>query len=232
MINNKYGLFFKICQAIVRVFKPKYTAEINHKTDEPVVYISHHQNLFGPFTTLLWFPITLRCWILNVFLDKEDCYKQYADYTFSKRFGWHQFIANIAAWMVSRFVPPLLNSGKGIPVFRGSKKILKTFQISVTALEQGENVVIFPDVEYSDSSAEVKDLYDGFLYLEKYYYKKTGKHVNFVPLFVSRNMKKIVTAEPISFRDEEDFSSERKIVMEKIQDKLNELALACGDRHE
>lgn len=229
MKANFYGPFFSIARGMVRKIYPTYTPKVPEHIHEPVVYVSHHQNLFGPFVILLWFPKSLHTWMLHVFLDQDACFKQYVDYTFTKRFGWHKLLAKICAFPLSYFITTLLNSGKGIPVYRGTRKIMRTFDLSAEALSRGESIVIFPDIDYSSSSAGINELYDGFLYLEKYYYKETGKHVCFVPLYASKKKRLIIAEKEIYFQDGKDFNSERKTVLKKIQHNLNELAKKCGD---
>jgi 1-acyl-sn-glycerol-3-phosphate acyltransferase len=231
MISKFYGPFFSILQKCVGKIYPKYTTQIPDHIDGPVVFVSHHQNLFGPFVILLWFPKSLHAWMLHVFLDRQACFKQYVDYTFTKRFGWNKILAKLCAYPISYFITALLNSGKGIPVYRGSRKILETFHLSIDALNRGESIVLFPDIQYSDPSAATTQMYDGFLYLEKYYYKATGKHVLFVPLYASKRKHVIIADRQITFRDGEDFNTERKKVLGDIHDHLNELAKKCGDIH-
>lgn len=228
-----YGPLFTFCQRIVRVFFPKFTVERQKRpSGEPVVYVSHHQNLFGPFMTLLWYPEHIHCWMLHVFMERKACYNQYVNYTFTKRFGWPKFLAIPLAFLMALFIPRLLQSGKGIPVYRGSRKIIATIRESVEKLKACESIIIFPDIDYADSSAAVKKLYEGFLFLEKYYFQETGKHLAFVPLYVSKKKRKIIASEPLYFSGEKPFRVERKEIIEKIQDRLNELAVECGDHEE
>lgn len=208
---------------------PKYSVEIPANLDDPVVYISHHQNFFGPFITLLWFPKHLHAWILHVLLDQPTCYKHYSDFTFTKRFGWNKHLAKMLAFPLSFLITTFLNSGKGIPVYRGSRKIHHTFALSVAALRNRESIIIFPDIHYSDKSSRMKDMYDGFLLLEEHYYKATGKHVCFVPLYASKNKRLLISNKKIYFRDGEDFQTEKQFVYLKILDTLNHLADICGD---
>ncbi len=229
MADNFYGKGFKLIRGVVRAFYPSYSVNQADLPDAPVVYVSHHQNLFGPFVILLWFPQSLHTWMLHVFLDRNACFQQYADYTFSKRFGLNKLLAKALAMPISFFISKLLSSGKGIPVYRGSRKILHTFQQSVAALKNGESLIIFPDINYQDASASTNELYDGFLFLEKYYYKATGSHVCFVPLYASKTKKSIVAGSSVYFRDGEDFQTERKFVLGKIHENLNDLARQCGD---
>ena len=229
-MQNKYGIFFRFNRSLVRIAFPKYNVQLPETLNEPVVFVSHHQNLFGPFVMLNSFPETVRTWMLHDFLDQRACYKQYADFTFTERFGWNKYLAKLIALPISFFIPKLLKSGRGIPVYRGTREILQTFRTSVETLESGNPIAIFPDVDYSDTSSTVNELYDGFLYLEKYYFKKTGKHICFIPAYVSKNLKTIVAEQKIYFRDEADFKTERKVVLQKIQDNLNMLARKCGEQ--
>ncbi|MFJ5622776.1 glycerol acyltransferase [Peribacillus loiseleuriae] len=232
MKGNFYGTFFRFVQFIIRKMSPTYHVQIPNQISGPVAYISHHQNTFGPFVIMLWFPKSLHAWILHVFLNQTACYKQYAKYTFTKRIGMNKHLAKICALPLSYLITKLLHSGKGIPVYRGSRQIMQTFNQSVAALQKGEDIAIFPDIDYSDTSSRTNAMYEGFLYLEKYYYKITGQHVCFVPLYASKSKKVIIADPPIYFRDGEDFNKERKIVYQKIHDQLNLLAKNCGDLNE
>lgn len=223
-----YGIFFRICRRIVRTFYPKYSVQTPFNPG-PVVYITHHQNLFGPFILLLWFTECIHAWILHVFLDRKACYDQYVNYTFTKRYGWNRTLAVICAYFISSFVSKLLHSCQGIPVYRGSRQIVNTFKQSAEALSNGESIAIFPDTDYSDRSSEMKEMYEGFLSIEKYYFKTSGEHVCFVPLYVSKNKRKIIGDKQIYFRDGKSFKEEKQIVYEQILAELHRLAVECGD---
>lgn len=229
-MRNKYGKLFLFCRKIVRLFKRKYDVDLSRvNLDRPIVFVSHHQNLVGPFYVYLSFNKFVRVWMLHVFFDRKACYDHYKNYTFTKRFGWNRTIAGLAASVVSRFVTSLMQSGKGIPVYRGRRDILKTFQTSVQALKNRESIAIFPDIDYQDSGSEVKELYEGFLFIEKYYYRETGEHIHFVPLYASSNLRKIVAGDAIMFTGKESFRKESKTILKQIQNKLNQLAKECGD---
>lgn len=229
MAERFYGKLFRALRRLVRLVYPRYTAIGEEKKKGPVVYVMHHQNLFGPFIALVWFPKDLHAWILHVFLDRKKCYNQLVNYTLTKRMGLNRSLAKLVALPLSYLTTKILNSGKGIPVFRGSRKIIQTFEISLEALKKGESIVIFPDIDYKDNSPVMKEMYDGFLYLEKYYYKATGKHLCFMPLYVSRKKRMLVVDRPITFRDGRDFQEELKVVYQKIRSRLNRLARQCGD---
>lgn len=190
-MSNFYGPLFKFCRWVVSIFYRKYSVDKVGEFDGPVVYVSHHQNMHGPIVTLLSFPKHLHLWALHVFFDKKVCFKQYSEFTFTKRFGLPKLLAKMIAFPISRFIPKLVHSGKAIPVYRGSRSIMDTFKQTIHVLKRGESVIIFPNIDYSSSSANVGDLYDGFLFIEKYYNRETGKHICFVPLYASKKGKNL-----------------------------------------
>lgn len=234
MAGCGYGRLYRLLRAVVRLVSPRYqllrsASNRPEALSEPVVFVSRHHNLFGPWMTMLWFPGCFRVWVYHVFLEPQACYRHYVDYTFTKRFGWNKSWAKIVAWPISYGVSALLQSAACIPVYRGTKHIVSTFRETVRALQDGRHVFIFPDIEYQDESAQTGELYKGFLQLEKYVYRATGRHVGFVPVYVSRRQRAFLIGDPIRFRDGEDFQKERDVVYEKIRDGLNRLAARCGE---
>src|SRR5690625_1571465 len=127
-----YGTIFKITHLIARLFGfPKYLVKLPESDDEAVVYVSRHHNLFGPLVILNSFPFMVHTWILQDFFDRKACYDHYANYTFVKRFGWNKYLAKLVALPISFIIPMLIKSTRGIPVYRGTREIFKTFQESV-----------------------------------------------------------------------------------------------------
>ncbi|MDE1549445.1 lysophospholipid acyltransferase family protein [Jeotgalibaca caeni] len=225
-MTENYGLFYKTIRRLLRMVTPRFSVSNGHQMSdaEAVVYVSHHQNLFGPVSVLVWYPEYVQTWILGVFLKFETCYAQYVDYTFTKRLGWPRWIARVAAYPLAWFASTLTTSGKGIPVYRQSREVMQTMKQTVATLENGESILIFPDVYYDDTSPEVKEIYEGFLYIEKYYYRKTGQHIPFVPMYSDRENKEIRVGAPILFSGTEKFFVEKQQVAGNIQMALNELA--------
>ncbi|SHE31266.1 hypothetical protein SAMN02745249_00171 [Atopostipes suicloacalis DSM 15692] len=224
MKKRRYGLFFEIARALARVILPRFRFKDILITNEPAVYIAHHQNMIGPVSILVWIKYYFRTWVLSAFTSQKDCYEHYINYTFTKRYNWPSPIAKIVAWPLSYIVPWMMKSARAIPVYRGSRKIMDTFKISVDALLNNEDILIFPDIDYSDDSTEVSDIYEGFLHLEKYYYRETKKHLAFVPVYSNKEKREVHSGKPIRFTGDKKFIEERKEVAQKIQEELNWLS--------
>jgi len=228
---SKYGILFKICRKIKYIFAAKISVPDKNDFTAPCVYIGHHQNMYGPITFMTFCPVDVRMWVFNVFLNKKDCYEQFYNYTFIQRFKMNKTLAKIAAKTLSYLIPALLKSMNAIPVYRidshNREKIYKSIEQSVEALLNNERVVIFPDIDYANPSAYTGRLYSGFAKIDKLYYEKTNKHIDFIPVYISKSKRKMILGEKFSAKEES--CNNLKQIAENMQKELNEMALMCND---
>ena len=216
------GRFYKGVRALLRIFCPRCATPPLESFSQPAVYVCHHQNMRGPIASMLWLPIAVRPWSLGIFFDAAVCRRHFQEYTFSQRHGWPKWLSKLAGALIGRPVTALVHSAGAIPVYRKSFQSMKTIRQSVDALAKGESVIIYPDVDYQSNEAEIGEIYDGFLLVERSYHKRTGKHIPFVPLFVSAKEKTMILGEPIYF-DDSDFSEQKPVVRRRIRDAINPL---------
>lgn len=199
-----YGKLFLFCRWVVRLFMPTYRVVHPERLEEPAVYLCKHSDLQGIFTTIPWLPVPVRVWGLHVFCEVQTCYRHFRDITFSSRYGWPRWKAVLAARAASLGLPLLCRSARVIPVYRGSGQAIKTFRVSVEALVQGESLLIFPDKDYASQDSEVSDLYEGFLALDRFYYRRTKKHIPFIPLSANRTERTLTVHQPLRFQNVSD----------------------------
>lgn len=206
-----------------RLFYPRYRYSGPGVANDPAVYIVHHQNLRGPVTVLGCFPQFLRPWIFHVFLTRRECYRHFIDYTFTERFGLPKILASIIVWPISFFIPKLMQVIGAIPVYR-DRRAVTTFKQSISALADGQSLLICPDIDYADESNTVGEIYSGFLNLEKYYHKKSGQHLAFIPLYIDQAKRSILQGKTIFFPGQKDFNEEKVQMSERLRRDINELA--------
>lgn len=218
---NLYGLFARTARLVYKIFKPHKV--IGKIPDSPSVFVVHHQNMSGPVHALLTLPVQAHIWVLKVFFDRKECFKQYMNYTFTKRFGMPKIVAAPLAFIISLAVPMVMHSFSAIPVNRSSRDILKTFQLSQKALLKGENLIISPDVNYDDDSRSMGEIYTGFLHLEKSYFKETKKHLSFVPMSYNTKEQTLFIGDAIQFDDETAYNAQKEQVAKRIKDSINDI---------
>jgi len=219
-----YGPLFHFARWCVRQTLGKHTVYQQENLRSPAIYVSRHQNMHGPVHCMAFMPVPVHIWALHMFSDKEACLTHYRDFTFSRRFGWPRWLAAMVAYLVSVPVSSCMRSMGAIPVYRGQREVLKTFELSVDALMRGESLILFPDIVYDDTSGEAGDFYTGYLHLARTYRKKTGKELAVIPVYCTKKTRKLVIGEPVMFSAEAPFRAEKERVAQAIHDSLNEMA--------
>ena len=169
---------------------------------------------------MAWFPVAVRPWVLNVFFSQRACFDQYYHYTFTQRLKIPKVLAAILAWPLSFIIAGVMHSMRAIPVHRETAAVITTFRESLAALSAGESLLLAPDIDYADDRTEVGDLYDGFLDLERFYQRKTGQHLPFIPLQIDHPNRQIVCGEPLYFPDSIPFRKAKPDLYQRLKTSL------------
>lgn len=195
-----YGSFFRFCRALLRAGTKKWeTVFLGTASEGAAVYLVNHQYFQGPITLLCWLPRSVRIWALSTFFDLETSRERYAELTFRQKKGWPRALSRLASIPAAAFMKAILTSARAIPVFRGSKDILKTMRESVKSLCAGTSILICPDKDYE--SRDAKEMYQGYLQLEKYYFRETNRHLRFVPVHLDHKRKRILISQGVFFEE-------------------------------
>ncbi len=203
------------------------------KEDSPSVFVCNHGFIYGPISAVIYLPTYFRPWIHNVMLVRESAYKEMSKSlrVLTRIFG--KAIGGKMIWWLSKAVCWVLNSCNPIPVVRGaSRDVLSTFQMSLDALQDGDNILIFPEKprnlikatpgeEYKADT--VRTFYTGFAHIGKLYYEQTGKSLLFYPLFSDREKRAFRIGEPVRYNAALDSHESKRVLAEELQCKMEEL---------
>lgn len=214
------GKLFVFSRFFVRLGIGRWSVSVR-PPEGPTAYVCSHGNMRGPLASLAWLPFVTRSWVFHMFVEKETCQAQYRDYTFSQRFGMPKPAADLAAWAVSGYVSALMRSLGAIPVYRGMAKIRETFQETVAALQAGDSVLIFPDVDYTDTSGDVGEVYEGFLLLERFWRRVSDQPLKFVPLRLDPVRRCITEGAAVCFDRSAGWKTEMRRVKEVLRAEMN-----------
>ena len=102
--------------------------------------------------------------------------------------------------------------------------IVTTFQQSMVALIDGESLLISPDVDYDSEDPDMGEMHEGFLDLEKFYWKQTGQHLAFIPLFINDTEHCIYAGQAMYFQDDHDFKHEKEETYKRLKQEFSRLA--------
>jgi len=130
--------------------------------------------------------------------------------------------------LLSHVITPLavliFNNAHTIPVYHDTR-LITTYRESIALLKQGASMVIFPEC-YDEHNNIVHGFQDKFIDLARFYHKKTGTELSFVPLYVAPKLKTLFFGKPIRFHADQPITDERTRICNALMDAITEIAVS------
>ena len=133
--------------------------------------------------------------------------------------------------LLSYIIAPLsacvFNNANTIGVYHDAR-ILSTFKQTVQRLQEGNHVVILPEhsVPYNHIICQFQDK---FVDVAKLYYKRTGKALCFVPMYLAPKLKKMYLGKPIRFCPDAPMEEERARIVQTLMEEITDIAVSLPE---
>lgn len=223
MEKRKISPLYRAIKAAVRAVYPKITvAGAENLPPEPVVYVGNHSQMNGPIACELYTPGVHYTWCAGEMMNRKEV-PAYAFQDFwsdkPKAVRWFYKLLSYAIAPLSQLV---FTNANTIGVYHDTR-IISTFKKTVEVLQEGAGVVIFPEhhVPYNNIICEFQDR---FIDVAKLYYKRTGKELAFVPMYLAPKLKTMYLGEPIRFRADAPLEEERKRICGYLMEQITGIA--------
>ncbi len=219
---------------IMFILRPLYYHRIKGKenvpNDAPNVFVCNHGEIYGPVVTNLYVPFSFRPWVISNMVDESAFIDSTVNGIFShaKWFPekWHEPLARkLAPW-----AKWMMRSVECIPVyFNNPRKLMETFRESVTAMEAGDNILLFPE-DSSDTPDHrykltgVSHFFSGFTMLGQLYYNRTGKQCNFVPIYADKHKRVITFGVPTKYNPDNAPNDEKERLCTYLRGEMLRIA--------
>ena len=199
-------------------------------TDEPVVFVANHEKNYGPGVMQLYFPRLFRPWVIFNMLEPGVCKAYVQETFFEERLGWPAWLSGFAAKAIEPLLLKAMAYTRPVPVYREDpQRISATFRASLDALQQGENLLVFPENPYDRAySANIQEFYPGFLYLAKLYRRKTGRGLLFCPVSINPAQESVRVGKPVRFNPDGDYPHEAERVRQHLMQQVSSLYCLPG----
>lgn len=220
LYNGNNSITLSFLRSIVRPFFPAKVIgkhNVNLK-DGAVIFVANHYEIYGPLVTVLRLPFHFRPWIISSMLDNKLVEKQLESGVDTVCHVLPKKMRTRLRKMIHPLIIKVLTALDPIPVHRGNtREVLTTLKITVEALQQGDNILLFPEKDYSQEG-DVEQFYTGFAEIGVRYWRATGKCTTFYPVYVDKQAKQIVIGKGVQYTPTED----NKIEKQRIASQLNE----------
>ena len=214
---------YRIVRFFVKLFFPRMKLEGEENLPEGAcVAVSNHAQMNGPIAAQLYFPKPSKIWCAGEMMHWKEVQKYaFADFWEDKPNSVRWFY-KILSYLIVPLSVCIFNSADCIAVYR-DHRLLSTMRETGDCLEKGEKIVIMPEhnVPYNHIVYEFED---GFVNLARQYYRKTGKALEFVPMYVTPKLKKIVFGKPVVYDPDASPKEERVRIAKECMDAVTKLA--------
>ena len=221
--EKKTSLLYRIIKWLVSLFYIKYEMEgVENLPDEPCIVVGNHTQMHGPLASELYFPGHSYTWCAGQMMElKEVPGYAFEDFWSQKPKHTHWFY-KLLSYLIAPLAVCIFNNANTIGVYRDGR-IITTFKETVKRLNEGASVVIFPehDVKYNNI---VYEFQEGFVDIARLYYRRTGKELAFVPLYIAPKLHKMYLGKPIRFNAAAPKGEEPKRICEYLMDEITQMA--------
>lgn len=223
MEEKKVSPLYRTLKAIMRCVYPKIeVVGLEHLPDEPVIFVANHAQAHGPIACELYAPGTHYTWCVAQMMHlKEVPTYAYQDF-WSKKPRCTRWFYKLLSYLIAPLSVHIFTNGNSIAVYHDSR-IISTFRDSVARLEEGASIIIFPEHD-EDYNHILCNFQDKFIDVAKLYYRKTGRELSFVPMYIAPALHQMVLGEPIPFCADTPFKEERRRICDALMQEITDLA--------
>ena len=222
-MNKKKSRLFRFIKYIVRlIYQKTEITGLENLPDEPCVIVGNHSQIHGPIACELYLPENYYTWCASQMMKlKEVPAYAYKDFWSGKPKPLRPLF-KLISYIIAPLCVLLFNNARTIAVYKDNR-VLKTFKESITKLENKNNIVIFPEYDKIYNNI-IYDFQEGFVDLAKLYYKRTGKELSFVPLYLAPKLKRMHLGKPIKFSTDKPIEEERRRICDYLMSEITDIA--------
>ena len=228
MEEKKTSLAYRVVRWLVWLFSPKFRVEgLENLPDEPCVIVGNHCHMYGPIFGELYTPGKHHVWCIGEMMKKEEV----ADYAFqdfwSAKPKWSLWFYRLLSHLITPLAVLIFNNAHTIPVYHDAR-LTRTYRESMDRLDEGSRIVIFPEC-LAPRNNIVHEFQNHFVALARFYHKRTGKALCFVPMYLAPALKTAYFGKPLRYDPDAPFAREQTRICEGLMDGITALALSLPE---
>ena len=216
---------YRVIRWCVQAVYPKIEVEgLENLPEEPCILVGNHSQMNGPIIGELYIPGDRAIWCAEEMMHlREVPAYAYRDF-WSGKPRYIRWFFKLLSYLIAPLSVCIFNQAHTIAVYKYSR-IVTTFRETVGKLTEGCNVVIFPEGPEKYNHI-VNQFQDGFVDIARLYYRRTGKLLKFVPLYIAPKLKKAYLGKPIRFSPELSGKRERSRICEYLMQEISGIAFS------
>jgi len=214
---------YHIGSRVVRAFllRTRIYGILNIPRRGPAMLVGNHEGAYGPVALVTGIESPLRPWVARQITERGSA-SEYIRADFVEReLRLKGPAASALSALIGRICVAIMKGIGAIPVYRNSRFLGRTIELSIEALDRDEVLAIFPETRGSEEGRPFGRFDTGFVRLAKMYFERTGRSVDIVPIAVNGRRRTIRAARP-----ERPYPQERERLRAQVEERI--LALYRG----
>ena len=212
-----------LVKGAVRLFYPRITTLGKENIpDEPCIIVANHAQMNGPIIFEVYPPVRRYTWCIGEMMHL----KEVPDYAFTDFWSgkpwWNRWFFRLLSYVIAPIAVGVFNNAETIGVYHDAR-LVNTFRETMQRLEEGADIVIFPEHD-KPCNHIVYDFQEHFVDTARFYYRKTGKELLFLPAYVCPKLRKLVIGHPTRFQAGRPIQEERDRVCSYLQQEITRMA--------
>ncbi len=221
--QQKRSAWFRAFKLLLlgRYKRPRFVF-LGEKVDKSAIIVSNHVGTDAPLSLELYFDRPIRFWgayEMNSGLIKLFKYPTRIYYHEKKH--WNLHLARLFCLIASPLTYIFYRGLRLISTYH-DVRFVKTLNESLTAIREGDNIVIFPEDSSDGYLDELKGFYAGFLVLAEHAYRTGIDTPIFVSYFRKRDLVYFFDA-PIHYSTLRESGKSRDEIAEELVARCNAL---------
>ena len=227
-MQKKRNILYLLVCALIRLFyrRPEIVGA-ERLPGEPCVIVGNHTQMNGPIIGELYFPGKPYIWCAGEMMHWREVPRYaYTDFwSFKPRLSRPFF--KLLSYLITPLSVLLFNNARTIAVYHDSR-LITTFRSSIEKLQEGSSILIFPEKNERWNNV-LYDFQDKFIDLARFYYRRCGRALSFVPIYNAPALHKTFIGEPIPFDPTLPIEEERARLCAALKDVITAMAASLPE---
>ena len=221
--KSKRKWWFKVLKKIMKIrYKKPTFIYLGEEINKSSIILSNHEGTDAPMSLEIYLNKPIRMWgahEMNSGLIK--LYKYQTKVYYHQKKGWNLFLARLFCLIASPLTNLFYKGLNLISTYKDSR-FRKTLIESFNAINNEENIVIFPEDSKNGYLEELEGFYSGFVMFADFCFKK-GKDLPIHVSYFKKKEKLYVIDKPIMYSDLLKNCKNKYEIAEKLKNRCNEL---------
>ncbi len=219
---------FLAIRRVISLSYPKVTiVGTENLPEDACIAVGNHAQMHGPVCAELYYPRPRLTWCIG----KMQTLQEVPDYAYQDFWGGKpksiRWLFRILSYIIAPLSVCIFNNAAVIPVYHDNR-VITTFKLTVKALQEGKDVIIFPEKLEKENHILYR-FQENFVDVARLYWKRTGKRLAFVPMYLAPKLHQLHIGQPILFSPDSPIAEERQRICKELTAAITAMAEALPE---